>query len=236
MGKPILSDLSLQLGPGSLTALVGPNGAGKTTLLYLVIGLLQPSAGAIVVAGRDPVTFSDEERQDVFGIMLQDAFFLNDTVRENILLGRRDEVDSRMRIPAIDCMISAFPHGLGTRLGEAGSMVSTGQRQLLSLARALVTNPKIVILDEPTSHLSGAMQQGVLEVIQNTKARQVTQLISTHSPDIACIADAVLYLTAENPIQYGPHRDLLAGNQCYRDFWETVRESSAQPFVMDKDN
>ena len=189
---PVLKSVNMEIPAGGITVLQGPSGAGKTTIIDLLIGLHQPSSGTILI-GDDPLDDLDIVKfRRRIGYVPQELTLLHSTVRENITLGDRTIDDARVKA-ALDLagaatFIDSLPQGLDTDVGETGGKLSGGQRQRISLARALVTNPDILILDEVTSALDPRTEAEIVSNIAELQKRY-TIIIITHREAWASIAD-----------------------------------------------
>lgn len=190
-----LHDISFEVAPGEQVALVGPTGAGKSTLVRLLLGLYRASEGVIRYDGRPLEEIGLTHLRGGIGVVMQDAFLLSGSIRENIALHQPDmpqeEVEAAARLAAIHEEIVRLPMGYETRVGEGGSGLSGGQRQRVVLARALATRPRILILDEATSHLDPAT---AALIQRNLDGLGATRLVIAHSPESTRHADRVLVL------------------------------------------
>ncbi len=195
-GPPVLRDVSLRVDPGEVVALVGANGSGKTTLLNLIVGFYRPSSGWVSMdgVGYDDLEMGGLRRQ--LGVLTQDPVMVPGTVRENIVYGRSVSEDDLRR--AIDLagatgLIRSLESGLDTRAYESGPLLSGGQLQRIALARALLGRPRLVILDEPSTHLD---IEGVSTLLDNLHSfsEPPAMIIITHDPGVAAVADRVLRL------------------------------------------
>ena len=155
--QPALVDFDLRLEPGRRIALVGPSGAGKTTVTNLLLRFLDPEQGCVTIAGHDLREYRQEDVRRTFALAGQDAHLFNSTIRANLMLARPaatdEELEDALRRAKIQDWIASLPDGLDTLVGEEGAQLSGGQRQRLTIARALLANAPILLLDEPTAHL-----------------------------------------------------------------------------------
>jgi iron complex transport system ATP-binding protein len=207
--QPVLDRLSLEIQPGTITAILGPNGAGKTTLLHLALGWLKPQGGQIVLAGRPLGTFARRELGQWMALVPQSERIPFDySILEYVLLGRAPYLAPLDMPGAQDCRISEQvieQVGLGRLARRAVTTLSGGERQLALVARALAQQPRLLLLDEPTSHLDLANKARVLKLMQELAARGVTMLLTTHEPDVAAAIATHLVLMREGEVyQTGP--------------------------------
>jgi thiol reductant ABC exporter CydC subunit len=199
--EPALSGFELRLDPGRRIALVGPSGAGKTTVVNLLLRFLDPEEGRVTIAGRDAREYRQEDVRALFALAGQDAHVFNSTIRANLAIGRPGADDEELwdvlrRARLADWAVS-LPDGLDTLVGEEGTQLSGGQRQRLTLARALLSDAPVLILDEPTAHLDPetalALMDDVLEA-----AGERTVLLITHRPEGLEHVDEVVTLTSHS--------------------------------------
>ncbi|MBN1890702.1 MAG: ABC transporter ATP-binding protein [Thermoflexales bacterium] len=187
--QPVLERLSLAIQPGTITAILGPNGAGKTTLLHLALGWLKPQAGQLVLAGRPLGAFARSELGRWMGLVPQsERIPFEYTLLEYVLLGRAPYLGPLEMPGAEDCRAAARALelvGLGGWEGRAITTLSGGERQLVLIARALAQQPRLLLLDEPTSHLDLANKARLIELLRELAAQQVTIVLTTHEPDVA---------------------------------------------------
>ena len=197
--KPVLKDISLKLKPGETAAIMGVSGVGKTTLISLILKFYTPQKGVIRLDGRSLEDLDTHWLRSQIGIVAQETFLFNDTVEHNIKYGNPaatlDEVRAAARSARIDDDIAAFPEGYKTIVGERGTMLSVGQKQRISLARAFLKNPPVIILDEPTSALDRDTEKALGRTLADI-ARGRTTFIITHRTPLVDIADRVFELKA----------------------------------------
>lgn len=196
-GEATLSNLSLAIRPNETVAIVGPNGAGKSTLAHLLMRLLEPTAGQILIDDQDISLYSTESVRQKIGLVAQQTLLLNATVAENIAWGKafaeRAEIESAARAAKAHDFITGLPDGYDTVIGDQGLKLSGGQRQRLSLARALLKDPPILILDEATSMFDPAAEASFLRDCRELFAKRTVILI-THRPASLAIANRVLLM------------------------------------------
>lgn len=212
-GEPVLKDLSLDAAPGDIIALVGPTGAGKTTVINLLTRFYELDAGAILLDGVDIRDVKKADLRRRLGLVLQDTFLFADTVRENIRYGRLDATDDEVVRAAVtadaDAFIRQLPHGYDTVLSERASNLSQGQRQLLAIARAVLADPAILVLDEATSSVDtrteARIQAALLRLMKGRTSFVIAHRLST-------IRDAtqVLVIDRGEVVERGTHDALLA--------------------------
>ncbi|HEY4893969.1 MAG TPA: ATP-binding cassette domain-containing protein, partial [Reyranella sp.] len=209
----ILRDTDLVVAAGEILGIVGPSGSGKTTIANLVQGLFKPSAGRVLVDGTDIAHISPAQLRAQIGCVPQDVQLFTGSVRENIAMGVVDKDPGRVvavaRFVGAHDFIQRLPQGYNTVLGERGQGLSTGQRQLLCIARALIRNPRILILDEATSALDPATEEQLLRQLKaNTRGRTVIMI--THRLAPLAIADRVALVMDGRIERIGPPTDVMA--------------------------
>ncbi|MEM6518161.1 MAG: peptidase domain-containing ABC transporter, partial [Cyanobacteria bacterium P01_C01_bin.70] len=216
----VLENLSFEVQPGQMVALVGRSGSGKTTISKLLLGLYPPTDGRILVDGYDLSTLAMQSFRQQVGVVDQDTFLFGSTIRENIGLGHPDlpldAIVEAASLAGADEFIRQLPMGYETQIGEGGGMLSGGQRQRLAIARALLGNPKLLILDEATSHLDAEseriIQQNLHRILKNR-----TTLVIAHRLSTIRNADLILVLDRGILVESGTHEALMAqrGHYCY---------------------
>jgi len=198
-GQAVLQGLELEIPAGSITAILGPNGSGKTTLLHLILGLLSPGRGTIWLAGRPQASYSRREMGRLMALVPQsEAITFNFSVLEYVLMGRAPYLgplemprpaDRQVAVEALEVV------GAGTLRDRSVSALSGGEHQLIILARALAQEPRILLLDEPTSHLDLGNQERILRILRRLSAAGVTVVLTTHDPNVAAaVADTVVLM------------------------------------------
>ena len=209
LGAPALRALSLGIEPGTITAILGPNGAGKTTLLHLALGWLLPQSGQVRLDGRALGSYSRRDLGQWMALVPQsERIPFEYSILEYVLLGRTPYLAPLDMPGAKDCRIGEQvieQVGLGPLRGRAITTLSGGERQLAVVARALAQQPRLLLLDEPTSHLDLANRVRILKLLRELSAQGVTLLLTTHEPDVAAaIATHLVLMRAGQVYQAGP--------------------------------
>jgi ATP-binding cassette subfamily B protein len=212
-GEQVLKHLSLSVEPGQKVAIVGATGSGKTTIVNLLTRFYEPQSGCITVDGVDIRDIPKSELRRAVAIVLQDTVLFSDTIEKNIKYGKQDADTEAMRRAAAtaraDTFIDRLPDGYGTMLAESGSNLSQGQRQLLSIARAVLADPKILILDEATSSVDTRTEMHIQQAMVNLMANR-TSLIIAHRLSTIRDADKIVVLKNGVIAEQGNHETLLA--------------------------
>ena len=195
--QPALSGFDLRLDPGKRIALVGPSGAGKTTVTSLLLRFLDPEEGRVTIAGRDIREYRQTDVRRTFALAGQNAHVFNSTIRANLRLARPAATDAdledALQRARIGDWVASLPEGLDTLVGEEGTQLSGGQRQRLTLARALLADAPVLILDEPTAHLDSEMaEELVRDILAAADDRSI--LLITHRPEGLDLVDEVVTL------------------------------------------
>ena len=216
--RPVINDLNLTIKPGMTVAFVGPTGAGKSSIINLVPRFYDVWEGRVAIDGHDvrDVTLASLRRQ--FGIVLQDTFLFSMTIGENIRYGRLEatdaEVEDAARAVGIHDFIASLPAGYATKVGERGSGLSVGQRQLIAFARVMVANPRIVVLDEATSSVDTRTEQIVQAALRRTLQGR-TALVIAHRLSTIIEADLIVVIDAGRIVEQGRHAELLTRRGAY---------------------
>ncbi len=210
---PVFEALDLDIAGGEVVALVGPTGSGKSTLLSLISRLYDPSAGAVRLDGADLRHVSLKALRAATAVVFEDNFLFDDTIRANICLGRDDVSEDRLAAAlalarAAD-FVAALPDGLDTVVGERGLSLSGGQRQRLALARALISEPRVLMLDDATSAIDAANERAIVAGLARVRRGRTTIIVS-HRPATIAAADRVVLLDAGQVVASGTHDELLA--------------------------
>jgi ATP-binding cassette, subfamily B, bacterial MsbA len=211
-GDPVLQEVSLSIKKGDVVAIVGPSGAGKSTLVDLVPRFYDPTGGAITIDGRDLRSVELKSLRESIGIVTQETILFNDTVRNNIAYGLEDcpleRIEEAARAANAHAFISAMPGGYQSLIGERGVKISGGERQRLALARAILKNPPILILDEATSSLDTESEILVQEAIERLMAGR-TSIVIAHRLSTVQHADRIVVVEGGKIVETGKHRDLV---------------------------
>lgn len=210
--KPVIKDLSVDVKPGQTVAIVGPTGAGKTTLVNLLMRFYEINDGAILLDGSDIRELRRQDLRKHLGMVLQDAWLFNGTIRENIAYGVDEASDEQIERVAIaahaDHFIRTLPQGYETVINEEASNISVGQRQLITIARALLVDPEILILDEATSSIDTRTERLVQQAMGNLMQNR-TSFVIAHRLSTISEADVILVLKDGDIVEQGTHRELL---------------------------
>src|SRR5882757_746707 len=226
----ILRDVSFSVEPGELVALVGPSGAGKTTSALLVPRIYDVSAGEVRVDGRDVRDYTLESLRESVGMVMQDPHLFHDTVRANLRYARPDATDAELveacRAARIHDMIASLPDGYDTLVGERGYRMSGGEKQRLAIARMLLKDPAVVILDEATSHLDSESELAIQHALADALTGR-TSLVIAHRLSTIVAADRILVLEDGRIIESGRHDELLRAGGLYTDLYHTQVDQPA---------
>ncbi|MFW0182248.1 ABC transporter ATP-binding protein [Rothia sp. CCM 9417] len=216
--RPVLRGFSLDIGPGEIIALVGSTGSGKSTVLHLVQRLYQPNSGALYLDGHDIASLPLPELRSSVAIAFEEPVLFSTSVRENVLLGVQDQglteaeltrrLENALKVAAAD-FVARLPEGAETVIGEEGMSLSGGQRQRLSLARAIATNPAVLLLDDPLSALDVTTEERVIDQLKQ-ELTKTTTLLTAHRPSTVALADRVVLLQDGQVAAVGSHTELLA--------------------------
>lgn len=228
--RPALSGIDLAIAPGEMVAIVGPTGAGKSTLGRLMLGLLDAGEGEVRIDGRPVADYRPAALRRRFGVVLQEPFLFDGTVRENLTLFAPDAGDAALwgacRLAAIDDVVAALPLGIDTPLGEGGARLSGGQRQRLTLARALAGDPDILLLDEATSALDAGTER---RVHANLARIRRTRIVIAHRLATVRGADRILVVERGSIVQQGRFAELASRPGPFRSLLEAAQHANPVP-------
>lgn len=231
-GDPVIKGISAVIEPGQLVALVGPSGAGKTTVSSLIPRLYEVTSGAIRVDGIDVRDLTQQSLHDAIGVVSQDPHLFHETIGSNLSYARpeatQDDIVAACRAAQIHDVIAALPDGYDTLVGERGHRLSGGEKQRLAIARMLLKDPAVVILDEATSHLDSENEQLVQQAL-TTALRGRTSIVIAHRLSTITAADQILVLEHGQIVERGTHHDLLAADGLYADLYTTLVRGEGVP-------
>ncbi len=221
-GEPVLKDVSLRAEPGQMVAIAGPTGAGKTTIANLIPRFYDVIRGQVLIDSHDVRDVTSASLRGQIGMVLQDTFLFNDTILENIRFGRPDATDDEViaaaRLARADSFIERMPEGYKTVLGERGAGLSQGQRQLISIARAALADPRILILDEATSSVDTRTERLIQAALEKLLAGR-TSFVIAHRLSTIRHADQVVVIDDGRIIEHGRHDELLDRGGFYHDLY-----------------
>lgn len=222
--KPLMTDVSFEAKPGQKIAIVGTTGAGKTTLINLLMRFYEIDGGCIELDGCDTAKMDRGELRQNFGMVLQDAWLFDGTIADNIAYGcdnaSRDEIEAAARAAQVDFFVHTMPKGYDTRVANDSENISQGQRQLLTIARVLLANPRILILDEATSSVDTRTERAIGHAM-DALMRERTSFVIAHRLSTIVDADLILMMRSGNIIEQGTHEELLAAGGAYADLYQS---------------
>jgi subfamily B ATP-binding cassette protein MsbA len=233
-GKPVLMDISFESRPGTVTALIGPSGSGKSTIIGLISAFYVPSDGVIRVDGVDLSMVRLDSYRTQLGVVLQDTFLFDGTIRENVAFSRPDATEEEIlhacRIARVDEFAETFEKKYDTIVGERGVKLSGGQRQRVSIARAILADPRILILDEATSSLDSESEALIQEGLSYLMRGRTTFVIA-HRLSTIRRADQILVVEAGHIVERGTHESLFAARGRYFDLYTKQHGLEANMFL-----
>ena len=229
--KPLIRNFNLEVKPGEMVAIVGPTGAGKTTLINLLMRFYDVTRGAITVDGHDIRHLSRQDYRKQFGMVLQDAWLYEGTIKENLRFGNLQATDEEIveaaKAANVDHFIRTLPGGYNMEMNQESSNISLGQKQLLTIARALLANPKILILDEATSSVDTRLEL-LIQKAMKALMQGRTSFVIAHRLSTIQEADKILVLKDGQIIEQGNHESLLADKGFYYDLYQSQFSKKAE--------
>ena len=230
-GSEVLKDVSLQIDPGQVAALVGPSGMGKTTIVSLIPRFYDPVSGKVTIDGQDVRRYKLQSLREQMSFVLQETLLFRASVWDNIAYGKPDarskEIMQAARLANAEEFIEKLPQGYSTMIGERGASLSGGQRQRIAIARAILRNTPILILDEPTSGLDAVAEQAVMEALNRLMEGKTAVVIAHHLGTIRR-ADRIFVVQDAEIVEQGSHDELLKANGYYAELFKIQAESVAK--------
>ena len=229
--KIIINDFSAKVKEGQKIAIVGPTGAGKTTMIKLLMRFYDVNDGSIKVDGHDIRDFNRSELREMFGMVLQDTWLFHGSIRENIRYGKLDATDEEViqaaKAAHVHRFVKTLPGGYDMELNEEASNVSQGQKQLLTIARAILADPKILILDEATSSVDTRTEVLIQKAMDNLMKGR-TSFVIAHRLSTIRDADLILVMKDGDIVEQGNHEELLAKGGFYADLYNSQFENAGE--------
>jgi ABC-type multidrug transport system fused ATPase/permease subunit len=233
-GVPVLKGVTFTAPEGTTTALVGSSGSGKSTLISLIMAFSRPKSGRVLVAGRDLLTMRLRDYRRHLGVVLQDNFLFDGTITENIAFSKpgatTEEIRAVAHVAHCDEFVEGFPEKYDTVVGERGVRLSGGQRQRIAIARAILADPKILILDEATSSLDSEAEQHIRDGLRTLRAGRTTFVIA-HRLSTIRSADQILVLEHGEIVERGRHHELLAHGGRYKQLYDKQYQAELDQFI-----
>ena len=229
--KIIINDFSAKVKEGQKIAIVGPTGAGKTTMIKLLMRFYDVNDGSIKIDGHDIRDFNRSELREMFGMVLQDTWLFHGSIRENIRYGKLDATDEEViqaaKAAHVHRFVKTLPGGYDMELNEEASNVSQGQKQLLTIARAILADPKILILDEATSSVDTRTEVLIQKAMDNLMKGR-TSFVIAHRLSTIRDADLILVMKDGDIVEQGNHEELLAKGGFYADLYNSQFENAGE--------
>ncbi|GAA2361887.1 ABC transporter ATP-binding protein [Streptomyces carpaticus] len=231
-GNPVLTDLSLRIEPGETLAVIGPSGSGKSTVSLLLPRFYDPDSGTIRIGGHDTRELTHDSLRAAIGLVPEDSFLFSDTIRANLAYGHPDATEEQVvaaaRAAQADAFIRALPEGYDTVVGEQGMTLSGGQRQRIALARAILSDPRLLILDDATSAVDARVEREIHDALRSVMAGRTTLLIA-HRLSTLQLADRIAVLDGGRLADTGTHAELTARSPLYRQLLSDPEQWGAAP-------
>lgn len=222
--KLLMTDINVDVKKGQMIAIVGPTGAGKTTLVNLLMRFYEPNGGQITIDGMNIRDMTRHDLRDIFGMVLQETWLFNGTIHDNIAYGKQDATEEQIKEAAkaaqIEFFFDTMPDGYDTMLNEEASNISQGQRQLLTIARAMLANPPILILDEATSSVD-TRTEAIIQKAMNNLLKGRTSFVIAHRLSTIKDADLILYMENGNILEQGTHSGLMEKGGKYAELYNS---------------
>jgi ATP-binding cassette subfamily B protein len=236
-----IEDLSFEIKPGELVALVGPSGAGKTTITYLLPRLYDPTAGRICLDGHDLRDVTQKSLVSAIGMVTQETYLFHDTIKANLLYAKPNatqaEIESACQVANIHDFIVGLPEGYDTVVGERGYRLSGGEKQRVAIARVILKNPRILVLDEATSSLDSQSEALIQEALERIMKNR-TSIVIAHRLSTILAADVILVMNEGRLVEQGrrrgarsAHDDLLAQGGLYANLYQTQFRYASHPIA-----
>ena len=230
-GAPLLDDVSIEVAPGEVLAVVGPSGSGKSTLTELLLRLIDPDQGRVLLDGRDLREVPLREIRRHIALVDQEPFLFHASLLENLRYASPEATDedlaAAVRAAGLEAFIVDLPEGYATQVGEGGRALSTGERQRVAIARAFLAAPAVLVLDEPTASLDPSMTKQVMTGYEALMRGRTTVVVS-HRLELALQADRVVVLDGANVVEQGAPSELMARDGAFVRLFDTSSTTNAQ--------